>query len=388
MTVTCRHRLAYCLVFVRRRGCGSARRRRFASRAHSHRGSQRTVAQALRFAAMRYSLSARSGRQRTDRAEDPHDRTAWQAGALGHHRRAHPIRREPRNTRQVQPQGPDAHRRADQEQGGRCLKEARRATALVEVVQVNSSNLTLTRQDLDSTLSKRPMLLEDTSGHTDMGQHGRARGRRHRRQHEDPAGGRIERDAAGNPTGTLHDVAAEIVSAAEPSPGLDFEVAQLAKALEAMRATGITWVQDADTDEHDMSLYKRARRSASAEHARARDFRPEVYGPAGRKIDSRGDRVGAALVDRPDFLRADAVKIFADGVIEYLAQTAALLEPYLDAQGRPTQNRGPTYYSQAHLNDVVSAANAAASRCITLSAIGRFALRSMRSRIAAPQRRA
>ncbi len=88
----------------------------------------------------------------------------------------------------------------------------------------------------------------------------------------------------------------------------------------------------------------------------------------------------------PDFLRADAVKIFADGVIEYPSQTAALLEPYLDAQGRPTQNRGPTYYSQAHLNDVVSAANAA-SFTVHIHAIGDRAVRSALNAFAESRRR-
>ena len=63
----------------------------------------------------------------------------------------------------------------------------------------------------------------------------------------------------------------------------------------------------------------------------------------------------------PDLLRADAVKIFADGVIEYPSQTAALLEPYLDAQGHPTRNRGPSYFTQDNLNRIVSAADAADS---------------------------
>ncbi len=55
----------------------------------------------------------------------------------------------------------------------------------------------------------------------------------------------------------------------------------------------------------------------------------------------------AAWTIDPEFLRADAVKIFADGVIEYPSQTAALLEPYLDAAGRPTRHRGPTYYPRS-----------------------------------------
>src|SRR3990170_3705598 len=42
-------------------------------------------------------------------------------------------------------------------------------------------------------------------------------------------------------------------------------------------------------------------------------------------------------------LRFGTAKIFADGVIEFPAQTAALLEAYLDADGNPTDNLGDLY---------------------------------------------
>jgi predicted amidohydrolase YtcJ len=77
----------------------------------------------------------------------------------------------------------------------------------------------------------------------------------------------------------------------------------------------------------------------------------------------------------PDFLRADAVKIFADGVIEYPSQTAALLAPYLDRAGRPTGNRGPTYFTQEQLDRIVSAADAAGFT-VHVHAIGDRAVRS------------
>ena len=190
-------------------------------------------------------------------------------------------------------------------------------------------------------LSKRPMLLEDTSGHTIWANTAALVAARIGASTKNPAGGRIERDAAGNPTGTLLDMAAEIVSAAKPSPGLDFEVAQLAKAFEAMRATGITSVQDADTDEHAMSIYKRLYDQHRLNmRVRATFGLKHTDRPAERLIGEAIEFRARWAID-PDFLRADAVKIFADGVIEYPSQTAALLEPYLDAQGRPTAEPRP-----------------------------------------------
>ena len=268
-----------------------------------------------------------------------------------------------------------------------CLKEEPADHPLwFEVVQVNSSNLTLTRQDLDSMLSKRPMLLEDTSGHTTWANSAALAAAGIGAGTKNPAGGRIEHDAAGNPTGTLRDVAAEIVSAAKPSPGIDFEAAQLAKAFEAMRATGITSVQDADTDAHDMSLYQRLYEQRRLNMRVRATFGLKHTDRPAEKLIAEAIEFRAHWSLDPDFLRADAVKIFADGVIEYPAQTAALLEPYLDANGRPTQNRGPSYYSQAHLNDVVSAADAAGFT-VHIHAIGDRAVRSALDAFAESRRR-
>ena len=94
----------------------------------------------------------------------------------------------------------------------------------------------------------------------------------------------------------------------------------------------------------------------------------------------------AAWAIDPEFLRADASKIFADGVIEYPSQTAALLEPYLDSAGRPTHNLGPTYYTQEHLNRIVGAADAAGFT-VHIHAIGDRAVRSALDAFADARRR-
>jgi predicted amidohydrolase YtcJ len=56
----------------------------------------------------------------------------------------------------------------------------------------------------------------------------------------------------------------------------------------------------------------------------------------------------------PDFLRSSLVKIFADGVIEYPAQTAALLSPYLDKDGKPTDKSGALYFEPDDLARLVT----------------------------------
>jgi predicted amidohydrolase YtcJ len=244
-----------------------------------------------------------------------------------------------------------------------------------EVVQVNPSGLTLARKDLDAILAGQPMILSGSDGHTVWANSAALQAAHVSAATKDPSGGRIERDTVGNPTGTLRDNATNIVLEAKPAPSLDFQASRLDKAFDGMRATGITSVQDAAVDEHDMQLYKRlydARRLNM--RVRASFTLTNLDEPAKAAIDE-AIRFRAKWAIDPDFLRADAVKIFADGVIEYPSLTAALLEPYLDAQGRPTANRGPSYFRQDNLDQIVAAADAAGFT-VHIHAIGDRAVRS------------
>lgn len=268
-----------------------------------------------------------------------------------------------------------------------CLKERPADRALwFEVIDVNPSGLTLTLADLDAMLADRPMLLNGSDGHTIWANSAALAAAHIRAATKDPAGGRIERDATGNPTGTLRDVATEIVLDAKPAAGLEAEASQLEQAFGAMRATGITSVQDADTDAHRMRMYKQLYDTHRLNmRVRATFGLKKTHRPADVLI-GEAIKFRAAWAIDPDFLRADAIKIFADGVIEYPSQTAALLEPYLDATGHPTRNRGPTYYTQDHLNRIVSAADAAGFT-VHIHAIGDRAVRSALDAFAEARRR-
>ncbi len=268
-----------------------------------------------------------------------------------------------------------------------CLKQQPGDRSLwFEVVQVNASGLTLTLKDLDAVLADRPMLLESADGHTVWANSAALKASHIDAATSDPTGGRILHDAGGNPTGALRDTAAEIALGAKPAPSLEFEAAQLARAFDAMRAVGITSVQDADTDDHDMQMYRRLYDTHRLNmRVRATFGLKDTHRPAAVLIGEAIKFRAKWAVD-PQFLRADAVKIFADGVIEYPSQTAALLEPYLEADGHPTDNRGPTYYPQEQLNSVVNAADAAGFT-VHIHAIGDRAVRSALDAFAAARRR-
>ena len=268
-----------------------------------------------------------------------------------------------------------------------CLKDQPGEHAQwFEVVMVNPSGLTLSLADLDSMLADRPMLLIGSDGHTIWANSPALSLAHITAASVDPAGGRIERDAAGRPTGTLRDIAAEIALAAKPAASLDHEAAQLDKAFDSMRAIGITSVQDAAVDDHTMQIYKRLYDSHRLNMRVRGSFHLKNLREPAAVLIERATRFRAKWAIDPDFLRADAVKIFADGVIEYPSQTAALLEPYLDAQGRTTDNRGPSYFVQDNLNQIVTAADAA-GLTVHIHAIGDRAIRSALDAVADARRR-
>jgi predicted amidohydrolase YtcJ len=256
-----------------------------------------------------------------------------------------------------------------------CLQKSAGESSWFEVVQVNPSGLTLTREDLDSLLASRPLILNGSDGHTVWANSAALKAAHITVATQDPPGGRIERDAAGHPTGTLRDNANDIVLDVVPRQDLEHEAAQLARALDAMRATGITSVQDASVDEHAMQIYKRLYDGRRLDmRVRGCFHLQDLHEPAESLID-RAVAFRARWAVDADFLRADAVKIFADGVIEYPSQTAALLEPYLDGHGHPTSNRGPSYFTQDNLNRIVSGADAA-GLTVHVHAIGDRAVRA------------
>jgi hypothetical protein len=258
----------------------------------------------------------------------------------------------------------------------RCLKEnSGDAKSWFEVVQVDAVGLLLTLDDLDSILSDRPMLIVSSGSHRAWANSAALKAADVTAATKDPIGGHFGRDANGILTGTLDDNAIDIVTKAMPTPDVDLNAAQLDRAFTAMRARGITSVQDAAVDDRLMQVYKRLYDSHRLNmRVRGSYVFDKAVIPASAFVPQAIEFRKKWAID-PYFLRADAVKIFLDGVIEYPTQTAALLNPYLDAAGRPTDNRGPSYIPQDTLNHLIAEADAAGFT-IHIHAIGDRAVRS------------
>ncbi|MBV9317744.1 MAG: amidohydrolase [Gammaproteobacteria bacterium] len=243
-----------------------------------------------------------------------------------------------------------------------------------EAVQVNASGLVLARADLDGMRAGGPLVLESADGHSAWGNSAALAVAGIDHDTPEPRGGHIQRDPQGVPTGALRDTAAERLLAAIPKPSIAVRSERLERAFALMSASGLTSVQDASVGEEEMSLYQHLyERHRLKMRVRGCFHLSDLAAPADKLVAAALSFRDKWAVD-PEFLRADAVKIFADGVIEYPTQTAALLSPYLDRGGQPTTNVGPSYFQQDNLNQIVAGMDAA-GLTVHIHAIGDRAVR-------------
>ncbi|MBT2452031.1 amidohydrolase [Streptomyces sp. ISL-43] len=175
----------------------------------------------------------------------------------------------------------------------------------------------------------------------------------------DPVGGKVVKGADGQPTGVLKDDAQGLVKRFVPERTRAELVAACAEALELAAACGVTTMMDALVGRRELELYQ----ALSAAGKLPQRIVPAIRLDAEQAKDPAGSLAYARGLRR-EFegvrgLRFGMIKVFLDGVIEYPAQTAALLEPYLDGNGGPTANRGELYTSAADYGRLSAAFNRA-----------------------------
>ncbi len=204
-------------------------------------------------------------------------------------------------------------------------------------------NGTPRREDLDAIVADRPAFLPNRDGHSTWVNTKALELAGIDRATADPDDGRIERDPDGSPTGTLHEGAAHLVEALMPVPGPDELSAGLRLAQAHLHAFGITAWQDAIVRPGDDAIYRRAAAdgwlTARVEAAMWWDRERGA-----EQIDELRERSRHGTVGR---LRTNSVKLMHDGVLETF--TGAMIEPYLDRDGRPTANRGINFLDPAAL---------------------------------------
>ena len=164
----------------------------------------------------------------------------------------------------------------------------------------------------------------------------------------DPPGGRIERDPDGTPSGTLHEWARFLVERLIPPITPDILEGAIRIAQDHLHSLGITAWQDAWVEPDDEAAYRAlaARGELTGRVRGALWWRP---GGDESQVDELLARRAAGPVGRFD---PGTVKIMVDGVLENY--TGSLLEPYLDRDGRPTDNRGTSFNDPTVLRRAVT----------------------------------
>ncbi|MDU4959406.1 MAG: amidohydrolase [Sporomusaceae bacterium] len=177
------------------------------------------------------------------------------------------------------------------------------------------------------------------------------------RETPDPAGGTIERDAAGNPTGIVKDAAADMVVRAMPQLTEDTVSAQLTAAMRHANSLGVTSIQDVTSwQEYSVFAALRQRGLLTVRVAARTPISHWQKQADWIKTNGGGD----------EWLKLAGLKGFADGALG--SRTAYFFEPYADEPG----NCG-LLHDQMHPEGIMlqraTAADAAGLQC-SIHAIG------------------
>ncbi len=182
----------------------------------------------------------------------------------------------------------------------------------------------------------------------------------------DPADGRIERDAEGSPSGLLHEGAMDLVAPVLPADTQEEYDQGLREALRYLHSLGIVGWQDAivrvDGSPGQPSVHSAYLRAQREGWLTAR-VSGALWWDRACPVDEIPDHLARLRAARDeaeatgDRYRAHSVKVMQDGVIEMF--TAAMLEPYLDRCGHPTDELGISFLDRDTLRRVTVAVDGA-----------------------------
>src|SRR6478735_5751050 len=212
---------------------------------------------------------------------------------------------------------------------------------------------TPTAADLDAVVPDRPVFLPNRDHHGAW-VNSRALALAGLDEHTaDPADGRIERDADGAPSGTLHEGAMHAVARLTPQTTDDEYYAALLEGQRHLHSYGVTGWQDAIVGafagmDDPGPTYLRA--------AREGDLSAHVVGALWWDRTRGAEQIPDLVARREQYthgqFRATSVKVMQDGVAENF--TAALVEPYLDRCGHATTNTGHSFVEAEALRRYVA----------------------------------
>lgn len=207
-----------------------------------------------------------------------------------------------------------------------------------------------TRWELDEVSCKHPIQVTRTCGHISIANSRALEKAGVDEQTPDPAGGRIERDADGVPTGVLLEAAH--MSMTEAAAFGEDELRQaLAAASDDLISSGITSIHDAGGyGAHNLRIMQ--------QEVQSRNVKVRIYAMICALTDAEA-MVEKALASGittglgDERYRIGPAKLFTDGSSS--GPTIATRQPYTS----DPENRGILYHDQAHLDEVLGRAHRA-----------------------------
>jgi predicted amidohydrolase YtcJ len=206
---------------------------------------------------------------------------------------------------------------------------------------------TPSRHDLDATVPGRPVYLLNRDGHGAWVSSRAFALAGVDALTADPADGRIEREASGEPQGTLHEGAIHLVDRLLPEPTDATWEEALRLAQSDLHALGITAWQDATVRPETLRAYRALAERGELTMRTEGNLLWDRQDEGGQLEELTELRASGAL----GRLRVRGAKIFVDGVLENL--TGALLEPYVDSD-----NLGISMHEPEELAEMVTALDA------------------------------
>jgi predicted amidohydrolase YtcJ len=175
---------------------------------------------------------------------------------------------------------------------------------------------------LDAAAPAHPVALRRVDGHALWANAAAMRAAGVGRDAKDPPGGKILRDARGEPTGVFVDHAMTLIEARMPPEPPAVRERRILKAAEVAVSLGLTGVHEMGIDDGTIAVYR-----ALAREGRL-PLRVHAYLSGEGQIDSLPSRKPDADPDGTATFVLRGVKLFADGALG--SRGAALLAPYDD----------------------------------------------------------
>lgn len=214
----------------------------------------------------------------------------------------------------------------------------------------------LTRWQLDSVVSDRPVVLRHSNGHASVANTAALVAAGIGESTQDPEGGEFVRDASGQMTGVLLEKAHEAVTGCSPEPDEDEMVEAILRATDRMSEFGITSAMDMMTGrwnlERELRAYTRASESGCKVRLRLCLQWGTVLGPRGMDAGLLSELQDSM---RDEKCKVWGLKVFADGAIG--SATAAIHGRFLTTGGN-----GQLIYTPENLRAIVGKIDSAGHR--------------------------